>query len=145
MSKPIYYLISAFEDAEYIMAISFDREILENMIKEKDCKEKDFKFIIKENLKIHQIVIYNDDVKTPNYKYEIMHINYLNKKLHCEDLYAFNKIKKANNGFDYIIEDGIIDLYSFNDKINEIPVLKNNISANLIKFDTYYEEGVMNA
>ena len=137
MSKPIYYLISAFEDAEYIMAISFDREILENMIKEKDCK-----FIIKEDLKIYQIVIYNDDIKTPNYKYEIMHINYLNKKWHCENLYAFNKIKIDDLN---IIENGIVDLYSFNNKINEIPVLKNNISANLIKFDTYYEEGVMNA
>ena len=145
MSKPIYYLVLVYEDAEDIMAISYDKEVLENMIKENDCKEKDCKFIIKENLKIYQIVIYNDDIKTPNYKYEIMHINYLNKKWNWYNLYAFNKIKKANNGFDYIIENGIIDLYSFNDKIDEIPSLKNNVSANPIKFDTYYEEGVMNA
>jgi len=139
MSGPIYYLISAFEDAEYIMAISYNKEVLENMIKGKDCN-----LIIKEKLKIYQIAM-GYDREAQSDKYEIIHINYFNKKWHCENLYAFNKPKRINNGLDYIVENGIIDLYSFNDEINEIPLLKDNISANPIKFDTYYEEGVMNA
>ena len=60
-------------------------------------------------------------------------------------LYAFNTIKRINNGLDFVIEEKIVNLCFLHDKVNEIPVLKDNISANPISFDTYYEEGVMNA
>lgn len=144
MSKPIYYLLSVGYDEEYIMAISFDKEILENMIQKHTEQNEDYKFIIKEDQKIFQIAIGYDD-KSQTDKYEIIYINYPGKKYDYGNLYAFNRIKRINHGLDFIIENGIIDLYGIYDKLNEIPFLKDNISRNPVKFDTYYEEGIMNA
>jgi len=75
-----------------------------------------------------------------------MWINYPYKSQNYSKLYAFNRIKKINNGLDYLIENCIVNLSLFYDKIDEIELFKdNNISANPILFDTFYEEGVMNA
>ena len=55
MSKPIYYLVSVdnnSESEEYIMAISFDKHILEDMIINNYEPNEDYKLIIRENLKI---------------------------------------------------------------------------------------------
>ena len=75
-----------------------------------------------------------------------MYVDYSTKKYNTKNLYAFNRIKKINNGLDFVIENSIVDLNGFNDKVNSIELFKdNNISANPILFDTYYDEGVMNA
>lgn len=145
MSKPIYYLVSVSDDEKHIMAISFDKEILENMIKEHPENE-DYKLVIKENLKIYHIWTSFDSEK----QCEKHHLMYVNSLIMQPDytkanLYAFNMTKRINHGLDFIIENGIINLNCFHDKVNEIPMLKDNISANPILFDTYYEEGVMNA
>jgi hypothetical protein len=148
MSKPIYYLVSVSnnsEPEEYIMGISFDKKILEDMINNNHKPNEDYKLIIRENLKIFQICLDYDKEKLCN-KYHIMWIGYPYKSHNYSKLYAFNRIKKINNGLDYLIENIIVDLSVFYDKIDEIELFKdNNISANPILFDTYYEEGVMNA
>lgn len=144
MSKPIYYLVSVGNDEEYIMAISFDREILENMIQEHPELDEGYKLVIKEHLKIFQIYLQYDDQRLYD-KYVFMHVNYPSKTYDYTNLYAFNMTKRIDHGLDFEIENGIIDLHCYHDKVNKIPLLKDNISANPILFDTYYEEGIMNA
>lgn len=145
MPKPIYYLVSVSDDEKHIMAISFDKEILENMIKEHPENE-DYKLVIKENLKIYNIWTGFDSEKQCK-KYHLMYVNSLimQPDYTKAKLYAFNMTKRINHGLDFVIENGIVNLNCFHDKVNEIPMLKDNISANPILFDTYYEEGVMNA
>ena len=149
MPKPIYYLVSVSDDEEHIMAISFDKEILENMIKEHPENE-DYKLVIKENLKIYNIWTSFDSEKQCEKQCEKHHLMYVNSLIIQPDytkanLYAFNMTKRINHGLDFVIENGIVDLHCYFDKVNEIPMFKNNISANPILFDTYYEEGIMNA
>ena len=148
MSKPIYYLVSVSsntESEECIMAISFDKHILEDMINKNYEPNEDYKFVIRENLKIFQIWLGYDKEKLCH-KYNIMWVGYQHKSNNYSKLYAFNRVKRINNGLDYLIENCIVDLSVFYDKINEIELFKNNnISANPILFDTYYKEGVMNA
>ena len=145
MPKPIYYLVSVSDDEEHIMAISFDKEILENMIKEHPENE-DYKLVIKENLKIYNIWTSFDSEKQCE-KHHLMYVNSLiiQPDYTKANLYAFNMTKRINHGLDFVIENGIVDLHCYFDKVNEIPMFKNNISANPILFDTYYEEGIMNA
>ena len=147
MSKLIYYLVSVSDDEEHIMAISFNKEILENIIYEHPEKNEDYKLVIKENLKIYNIwTSFNGENQCKTY-----HVMYVkSKSLRQPDytkskLYAFNTIKRINNGLDFVIEERIVNLCFPHDKVNEIPILKDNISANPISFDTYYEEGIMNA
>jgi hypothetical protein len=142
MSKPIYYLVSVDNDEEYIMAISFEKEILENMIRENPEPNEEYKLVIKENLKIFQVAMSYNDVKQCQ-EYSIMYINYPGKKYNYTKLYVFSRTKRINDGLDYIIENRIIDVYGWEDKIKET-ILKDNISDNPILFDTYYEEGIMN-
>ena len=146
MPKPIYYLVSVSNDEEHIMAFSFDKQILENIINEHPEKNEDYKLVIKENLKIYNIWISYDSINQCK-KYQIMYVNSLimQPDYTKSKLYAFNMTKRINNGLDYIIEEGIINLDCFYDKVNEIPMLKDKISVNPILFDTFYEEGVMNA
>ena len=142
MSTPIYYLVSSVGDEceeEYIMAMSFDKKVLENMI----YTSKSSKLIIRENLKIFNLWVGYDSEKLCD-KYHIMYVN-SQRDYTKSKLYAFNRLKRINNGLYYIYENGIIDLYAFYDKVSEIPLLKENISVNTIEFDTYYEEGIMNA
>jgi len=148
MSKPIYYLVSVdnnSESEEYIMGISFDKKILEDMINNNYKPNEDYKLVIRENLKIFQIWLGYDKEKLCD-KYRIMWVGYPDRKYNYTKLYSFNRVKKINNGLDYLIENSIVDLSVFYDKIDEIELFKdNNISTNPILFDTYYEEGVMNA
>ena len=146
MPKPIYYLVSVSNDEEHIMAFSFDKQILENIINEHPEKNEDYKLVIKENLKIYNIWTSYDSINQCK-KYQLMYVNSLimQPDYTKSKLYAFNMTKRINNGLDYIIEEGIINLDCFHDKVNEIPMLKDKISGNPILFDTFYEEGVMNA
>ncbi len=146
MSKPIYYLVSVScnsESEEYIMAISFDKKILEDIINNKYEPNEHYKLVIRDNLKIFQIWLGYDKEKLCN-KYHIMWVG--NRKYNYTKLYCFNKVTKINNGLDYLIENIIVDLSVFYDKIDEIELFEDdNISANPILFDNYYKEGVINA
>ena len=147
MSKLIYYLVSVSDDEEHIMAISFDKGILENIIYEHPEKNEECKLVIKENLKIYDIwTSFNGENQCKTYHVMYVKSNSLRQPDYTKSkLYAFNTIKRINNGLDFVIEEKIVNLCFLHDKVNEIPVLKDNISANPISFDTYYEEGVMNA
>ena len=148
MSKPIYYLVSVSSNTdseEYIMAISFEKHILEDMINNNYKPNEDYKLVIIENLKIFNIWLSCDKDKESD-KYSVMWVGYPNRKYNYSKLYAVNRIKKINNGLNCVVENCIVDLSVFYDKISEIELFKdNNISSNPILFDTYYEEGIMNA
>jgi len=77
--------------------------------------------------------------------YTVMYLSSSNINYDSGKIYAFNREKRINNGLDYVIENSLVDLSVFYDKINEISLFKDNLSANPILFDTYYEEGIMNA
>ncbi len=149
MPSSIYYLVSVSgstpEDyEEYIMAISFEKHILEAMCI-KYNQEPSCNLVIRENLKIFQIWLGYDKEKLCDI-YKLMSVDYPRKKYNTKNLYAFNRIKKINNGLDFVIKNSIVDLNGFKDKVNDIEFFKdNNISLNQILFDTYYDEGIMNA
>jgi hypothetical protein len=146
MSK-IYYIISisCFNENEvYIMAISFDKNILIDMIKTNYKPYKDYNLEIRENLKIFQVLSsYNKEKLCDDYT--VMYLSSSNINYDSGKFYAFNREKRIDNGLDYIIKNSLVDLSVFYDKINEISLFKDNLSANPILFDTYYEEGIMNA
>lgn len=152
-SRPIYYLVTSLglfvsslgDDEckeEYIMAISFDKEVLENMI----YKSSNPNLVIRENLKIFNVWL-GYDSKNQCDEYNIMYNKNIKIDYQQSNLYAFNRRKRFKDGLYYhsICENGIIDLYPFYDKVSEISLLKDNISVNEIKFDTYYEDGIMNS
>jgi len=146
MSK-IYYIVSIScfnENEEYIMAISFNKNTLVNMIKTNYKQYKDYNLEIRENLKIFQLWLsYNKEKLCDDYT--IMYVSSSNINYNSGKIYAFNREKRINNGLDYVIENSLVDLSVFYDKVNEISLFKDNLSANPILFDTYYEEGIMNA
>ena len=148
MSK-IYYIVSIScfnfnENEEYIMAISFDKDILVNMIKTNYKPHKDYNLEIRENLKIFQVWLsYNKEKLCDDYT--VMYLSSSNINYDSGKIYAFNREKRIDNGLDYVIENSLVDLSVFYDKINEISLFKDNLSANPILFDTYYPEGIMNA
>lgn len=146
MSK-IYYIVSIScdnENDEYIMAMSLDKKILENMVVTNYKPNDDYKLEIRENLKIFQVWLsYNTEKLCDDYT--VMYVSSSNINYDSGKIYAFNREKRINHGLDYIIENSLVDLSIFYDKINEITLFKDNLSANPISFDTYYEEGIMNA
>ena len=146
MSK-IYYIVSISydnENDEYIMAMSLDKKILENMIITNYKPNDDYKLEIRENLKIFQVWLsYNKEKLCDDYT--IMYVSSSNINYDSKKIYAFNREKRINNGLDYVIENSLVDLSVFYDKVNEIRIFKDNLSANPILFDTYYDEGIMNA
>ena len=82
MSEPIYYLVSVSGNdendyEEYIMAISYNKEVLENMIDEHTKLDQCFTFVIKENLKIQNFLGYSAN-KTGNFKLLFYDLNNLN-------------------------------------------------------------------
>jgi hypothetical protein len=147
-SRPIYYLVTSLGDdckEEDIMAISFDKKVLENMSYNNFSNPN---LIIRENLKIFSVWL-GYDSKNQCDEYNIMYNKNIKIDYQQSNLYAFNRRKRFKdetyNHYHAIYENGIIDLYPFYDKVSEISLLKDNISVNEIKFDTYYEEGIMNA
>jgi hypothetical protein len=146
MSEPIYYLVSVSGNdendyEEYIMAISYNKEVLENMIDEHTKLDQCFTFVIKENLKIQNFLGYSAN-KTGNFKllfyenYDICNISEDDK------LYAYNLVNLDN-----IVENRLLRVYKKDlDKFKtHLHNNVNNISTNPIEFNTYYEEGIMNA
>lgn len=150
MSDVIYYLVGVYDNPheyqEFIMAISFHKNILEDMIQQKQSKSDQFySLVIRENLKIFQIWLGYDREKLCDL-YNLIYIDYPSRKINYHNLYAFNRVKKINNGLNFTIENSIVDLSGFNDKVNNIELFReSNISKNPILFNTYYDEGIMNA
>ena len=132
----IYSLVSidkSCTQCQYVNAISYSREILEDMIQNihpDDLKLADF--IIKENTPIYFLMPLNGKIllSTSLYKAEF------NK----DNLYAFNKI--TTNA----VENVLLDVSDFDiEELRKSNIFKDDISQNNILFDTYYEEGIMNA
>ena len=132
----IYSLISidkSCTQCQYVNAISYSREILEDMIQNihpDDLKLADF--IIKENTPIYFLMPLND---------KILLATSLNKVVFNKDsLYAFNKITTN------VVENVLLDVSDFDiEELRKSNIFKDDISQNNILFDTYYEEGIMNA
>ena len=130
----IYSLVSidkeCIDNEQYVMAISYSKEILENMIQNMpQSKFEICNFIIKENIPIYSLMKVDD---------KIIIINSI--KFNANNLYAFNKITTSS------VENVLLDITSFD--INELRKLHafcNDLSENIILFDTYYDEGIMNA
>lgn len=132
----IYSLVSidkSCRECQYVNAISYSREILEDMIENihpDDLKLADF--IIKENTPIYFLMPLND---------KILLATSLNKVVFNKDsLYAFNKITTN------VVENVLLDVSDFDiEELRKSNIFKHDISQNNILFDTYYEEGIMNA
>ena len=133
--KPIYKLVSIEldnEDDEYIMAISYDKQVLENMLANVKLQytEKLCNFEIKENTKLYKL--YNIDNK-----YFVTRIVKCNEN---SKLHGFNKITLFG------CEQALLDVSNINiNNINDFDMCKNNVSTNEIFFDVYYDEGILNA
>ena len=145
----IFYILyqSLTNDNDHdIMAISFDKKILENLIKTNYTTNYFYKLEIKENLHIFQIgLVYDTENFCDNY-YVVSVVNMYGQEKNniSKNLYAFNRTKRIDNSSVYINESSIVDLSIFYDKIYKISVLKDgNISQNPIEFDKYYSCGIM--
>jgi hypothetical protein len=128
----IFYLVHTDHSgkAENIMALSYDKKILENI--------KQSGQTIKENLPIYRLW----KTTTHPFGYRLMSLksDEINKKNRLK-MYAFTNYFN-NNEF---VEDCIVDLYAFFEDTRDVGFFKDNLSANEILFDIYYDEGVMNA
>lgn len=130
----IYSLVSIEKDCindQYIMAISYDKQVLENMLATvKPQLGHLCNFAIKENTKLYKIIKSDD-------KHFIINKLKLGENY---DLHGFNKI--TTRGCDQVLLDiNDVDL----DYLNTTKIFKDNISLNNIMFDTYYDESIMNA
>lgn len=132
----IYSLISidkSCRQSQYINAISYSREIIEGMIKNihpDDLELADF--IIKENTPVYFLMPLNG---------KILLATSLDKVDFNKDrLYAFNKITTS------AVDNVLLDISGFDIEIlRTLNIFKDDLSENIIHFDTYYEEGIMNA
>jgi hypothetical protein len=131
----IYSLVSIDKESkdEYIQAISYNKNILQNfLVTVKPHYEQLAEFVIKDTTKIYKIY-FNDDLG----KMVLMSSKY---KKDSSKLYAFNKITTKG------CENVLLDLSDVKyEEIKDILPFKNDISMNEILFDTYYDEGIMNA
>lgn len=132
----IYSLVSIDKESpecQYVNAISYSREILEDMIQ--NIHPDDLKlanFIIKENTPIYFLMPLNG---------KILLATSLDKvDFNKDSLYAFNKI--TTNAVDNVL----LDISGFDiENLRTLHIFKDDLSENIIHFDTYYEEGIMNA
>lgn len=130
----IYRLVSIekeCEDDQYIMAVSYDKNVLENILATvKPQLENQCNFAIKENTELYKVTKFNGS-------YFIVRTS---KLYEGQKLHGFNKITT------YKCEQVLIDLNGQNvDVLDQIEIFKDNLSRNNIEFDTYYDEGIMNA
>lgn len=132
----IYSIVSIDKECpecQYVHSISYSREILEDMIQNihpDDLLLADF--IIKENTPIYFLISLNGN---------ILHATSLDKAdFNKDSLYAFNKI--TTNAIDNVL----LDISGFDiENLRTLHIFKDDLSENVIEFDTYYEEGIMNA
>jgi len=132
----IYSLVSIDKECpkcQYVNAISYSRDILEDMIKNihPDVFEL-ADFIIKQNTLIYFLMPLNGKILLAT---SLDKVNF-NK----DSLYAFNKI--TTNSVDNVL----LDISGFDiENLRNLHIFKDDLSENVILFDTYYEEGIMNA
>jgi len=122
-------------DCQYVNAISYSKELLENMIQNIHpdlLKVADF--IIKENIHIYSLIVLNQQLLIGRSGDDD------NITFNPDNLYAFNKITSS------VVDNVLLDITGFDiENLKQICIFKNNISDNVIKFDVFYEEGIMYA
>ena len=140
--KTIYALVSIYKENDnndqYVMAISYSKELLENMIQNIPSSKLEYcNYIIKENIDIYSIHLLPKNSKdifiSKIYSLDPSNIN-------INNLYAFNKITTST------FENVLLDITGFD--INEVRtfnIFKNDVSDNNILFDIFYDECIMNA
>ena len=136
---------------QYICAVSFDKEILNNILDKYVENDKKKYYIIKK--------VKYCSVNLINNKIIIREKKSISKNIFDKSLYAFNKIiVKDNNEICEQVLLNINEVLNINEKLNinqelNINVLSfflslennNSISDSEIKFDKYYHESIMNA
>lgn len=135
MSK-IYGIVSidkSCDCCQYVQAVSYSKELLEDMINNihpDDLLLADF--TIKENIPIYFLMPLNG---------KILLATSLDKvDFNKDSLYAFNKI--TTNAVDNVL----LDISGFDvENLRTLHIFKDDLSENIIEFDTYYEEGIINA
>lgn len=132
----IYSLVSidkSCRECQYVNAISYSREFLEDIIKKIHPDDLYLaEFIIKENTPVYFLMPLNG---------QILLATSLDKvDFNKDSLYAFNKI--TTNAVDNVL----LDIRGFDiENLRTLHIFKDDLSENIIEFDTYYEEGIMNA
>jgi len=121
---------------QYICAVSFDKEILNNIL-DKDVVNSEKKYHVIKKVKYYSLdLIDNKVIITKKHS--------ISKNKFDKSLYSFNKIITKDN---YQICEQV--LLNINEELNindlrHSSLFKNNISQSQIKFDKYYLESIMN-
>jgi hypothetical protein len=123
----IFFTSPDCEEDQYFHAFSFEREVLENMIKNYVCKIEQKYYSIKK-IKVFQYIISKDIEQNLYIPYNQYEYN------NSFPMYGYNLI------YDSKCEQIILITDSITDKLKE-----NGISENQIKIDTFYEESILNA
>lgn len=134
----IYSLVSIdkeCKECQYVNAISYSKELLKNMIQ--NIHPDNFQlaeFIIKDDIHIYSLIILNGKLLIGRSDYKD------NTAFNTDNLYALNKITTS------VVENVLLDTTHFDiAELRQLAIFKNNLSHNTIKFDVFYEEGIMNA
>jgi hypothetical protein len=138
----IYSLLSIDKDCaydQYIQAISYDKSSLQSMIDNLDSNTLNrADFVIKENTRVYSLLKITKSVRLGIVKSRIL--LYSVNKFNDNKLYGFNKI--TSNG----VEQVLLDVTGFNNfELKKKPFFKDDLSENIIVFDKYYDEGILNA
>ena len=135
----IYSIVSIDKECtecQYVNAISYSKELLENMIQ--NIHPDDFKlvdFIIKENIHIYSLIVLNQQLLIGRSGDDDDNITF-----NPDNLYAFNKVTTSG------VENVLLDTTGYNvEDLRKLAIFKNDLSHNVIKFNVFYEEGIMNA
>lgn len=123
-------LVDKYTEDQYIMAVSQNKTVLENILDNLKPSYNDCNFIINENTSVYKLYQKGDT------KYLLSCKNF-----NINTLYGFNKITQ-NNVSNVLIDISNVEEYNSMVKLN---MFKNDVSSKPILFDTLYEEGIMNA
>ena len=145
--KGLYFIWYYSEETPYLLAVSYDEYKLENILMGLIENEKEEfnngKFIIKD------VQVYTVSKNSNNIYF--MKIKNTTENLQ-DKVYAFNYCHTDGIHVDQcllrILTDHKVDTEEYNNLIKEIrnheKFLENDFTDNLIKFDTYYDEGIIN-
>ncbi len=123
-------LVDKYTEDQYIMAVSQNKTVLENILDNLKPSYNDCNFIINENTSVYKLYQKGDT----NYLLSCNNFN-------INTLYGFNKITQDNVS-NVLIDISNVEEYNSMVKLN---MFKNDVSSKPIVFDTLYEEGIMNA
>lgn len=122
---------------QYICAVSFDKETLDNIL-DKNIVNDEKKYHVIKKVKYYSLDLVNNKVI-------ITKKLSMNKNKFDKSLYSFNKIITKDN---YQICEQVLLNINEDLNINDLRLLslfKNNISQSQINFDKYYFESIMNS